>query len=478
MRVLVLPLFGVSNVDADSNHLAWMGFLGRARERYERMFVYYGAPEGCKDFRAEHADFVYREGPKIFLHQEGFAGTQFYRLFNALSGKYPIDAVLTSRTGAVPAIHRMIVGRQNFWTEVPVILYEPGVGQMGHELFREESPLGFHRAVCYSYGYNIFLSESEKKLAADLVRRYMAPSVFQRFWDRSIAAGFNGVDCARIDGEERVENEKPVLFYGGRFNRTKGIRDIVKMYDGFFRAAMDVEIVMTTPSPGTGFLFDDRDYPGIRFIFNCDSERFLQEAKRADVFMVASEYEGRGLGFFELIYRGVVGIFPDRPWSRAALPKDFPFFYRGKREARDLLLWVVQNRNEAREMLEPTRTFIRDEYNLKECLDPVFALLERAVEEAKGTTWRDGGEKARTGSVYELVEDFCSKQGDREFSLMEVLAHVVEQSALYQAKTFDETAYISDKFRSKFHIHRMITERGWEDQCTGLIPTYRRVSDG
>ena len=59
-----------------------------------------------------------------------------------------------------------------------------------------------------------------------------------------------------------------------------------------------------------------------------------------------------GLIYVEALGAGVIGVFPDDDWARALLPKGYPYFYRSKQEAEEMLYRAVTAPDTCREEID------------------------------------------------------------------------------------------------------------------------------
>ncbi|MDR1214942.1 MAG: glycosyltransferase family 1 protein [Propionibacteriaceae bacterium] len=70
-------------------------------------------------------------------------------------------------------------------------------------------------------------------------------------------------------------------------------------------------------------------------------EEYWEALSHTTAFLATAEEESYGLEYIEALLAGAVGVFPDRPWSRALLPAKYPFLYTTPGQAEDMLLRAV-----------------------------------------------------------------------------------------------------------------------------------------
>ena len=73
---------------------------------------------------------------------------------------------------------------------------------------------------------------------------------------------------------------------------------------------------------------------------------------RTTAFVATAVEESYGLSYVEAMGAGVIGIFPDRGWSRALLPDGYPFLYQSEEEAADMLKRAVTDPDGCRAELD------------------------------------------------------------------------------------------------------------------------------
>ncbi|MFW2512192.1 glycosyltransferase family 1 protein [Demequina sp. SO4-13] len=70
-------------------------------------------------------------------------------------------------------------------------------------------------------------------------------------------------------------------------------------------------------------------------------EDYYYRLARTTAFLATAHEESYGLEYVEAMVAGVVGVFPDREWSRALLPDRYPLLYRDASQAEEMLMSAV-----------------------------------------------------------------------------------------------------------------------------------------
>ncbi|NLI19289.1 MAG: glycosyltransferase family 1 protein [Actinomycetales bacterium] len=81
-------------------------------------------------------------------------------------------------------------------------------------------------------------------------------------------------------------------------------------------------------------------------------ESYWEALAHTTAFLATAAEESYGLEYIEALVAGAVGVFPDRPWARAILPADYPYFYRTTVEAENLLYRAVTDTRACRRELD------------------------------------------------------------------------------------------------------------------------------
>lgn len=102
-------------------------------------------------------------------------------------------------------------------------------------------------------------------------------------------------------------------------------------------------------------------------------------------FLAAASEESYGLSYVEALGAGAVGVFPDEEWARALLPEGYPFVYRSKEEAEQMLYRAVTDPDGCRQELDELTGGFLDWVNAHHS-DDVF---DREVIDFVEKTWGD-----------------------------------------------------------------------------------------
>lgn len=79
---------------------------------------------------------------------------------------------------------------------------------------------------------------------------------------------------------------------------------------------------------------------------------YYEALSRTTAFLATAEEESYGMSYVEAMGAGAIGVFPDLPWARALLPRNYPYLYRTPGEAEQLLYHAVTQPEECRTELD------------------------------------------------------------------------------------------------------------------------------
>lgn len=81
-------------------------------------------------------------------------------------------------------------------------------------------------------------------------------------------------------------------------------------------------------------------------------EDYWDALSATTAFLATAPEESYGLEYVEALIAGVIGIFPDRPWARALVPRGYPFMYDSPAQAESMLLRAVTDPQACRAELD------------------------------------------------------------------------------------------------------------------------------
>jgi len=256
MRYAMIPLTStVMNIKTESDFLSSKHLIEEA-VRQGRGYFYFCLCEDHKKYlgirNTPGITYLYNPERTEFYYQSSFVPTNFIELFNPVLGRYYVDGVITSRSGAAAIMSKLLWDKRVEDPEIPVIVIENKVSAIG----------GTHNVMCYedlilrASGYavscNFFATEREKKLALEMCREFLSPSALKRVIENSHVV-YHGINCDEIEevGKRTPKAEKFTLLYSGRLTSNKQWKKVLLDYKKFFSFGRDLDLVVCAPLGST-----------------------------------------------------------------------------------------------------------------------------------------------------------------------------------------------------------------------------------
>lgn len=463
MRVLLLPIVQLSAV-SDSDYNVLKDIVLHSVKHSGKFFFYLCLPKKrsmsatAEDLR-QWKTFLYDVGGSryvSFFHEQLMYPDLVHYLFNRQLGKFPVDAVITTRTGAVPSIRNAIDDwRRN--VGIPVILWE--------SLFRlyrggvsNEHVL---RAISYSLAdLVVALNPREKQMILGLCRKFVSPSLLVGLHDR-VKSFYRGVNVDRLDqyvgGEKRAT---PTVFFGARFSEDKAPDKMIELLSKLHAVGTNFQALFTSQSSefvvskyANAARFPLEIHP------SCRRSQFYKLLTEAHAFVCTSVKESFPVGFWEQLYVLRVGVIPDASWSRDLFPRTWPFLYKSESDAVAMLRWILENYDEAMQRVSWVRPWIRRHCNAATRDDFVLDFLAERMPK-----YRIGG------SFGEMVDDLLAsylRRGLSRVAWMQLMGDIQRNS-----RTFEFGQKSRAATPSFYDIYLHVLGGEWEDTCEFQYPIF------
>jgi len=454
MRVLWLPLIGISQIESDSDYLIYKDLIGLASKKgWYNYFVLPDKYKGKITVGLERCKEIYLPMRNDFFDESMSCPNGLSDLFARRIGEYQIDVIITTRTGGAQIIQEVMSDYRKRYN-VPVIIIEAMVRG-----WKVPSPAdALMRAMSYCTSWTWLLSEEEKMRALDIIREYCSYSMMNKFLEKCLVEG-TGVRTEYIDKIiNGVEKEKKfTLFFGGRFSMEKDPEAMNKFMFNMYAFGRDINIFVTTQTVGGNILrkyVKDNCYHV--FKKGCSREDFLKTCASSHVFVCTSLDESWPSGFWEQLYILQIGIFPDRKWVRANLPKKYPYVYKNQIEAQAMLRQIYSNYEESLKKVSWIRQWIRDNVNWKAQSNKVLEWIEKDVEKPCYKV---------CPAIRELLYG-CAKELGGVFKWHDFLNLVK-----VRADNFDPIKEAKYKFPNRYQLYREMLKK-YEDNCEEEYPLF------
>jgi len=393
MRLLIVPIIGINNLNGDSDWHHYASLM-RYYSAKHPCFFYILLPIGLIDQGREllsdlskNTHFIGLREDLIDFHRDSMnINMPLWRsMFGTGVGKYQVDAIIASR---IPCQVMMATAINDMRRRgsIPIFSHDPVPWRVDSDY---PFPLAerLMRAMSYAYSYVWVMNEHDNKRIRDFLRRHVSATMLKNY-DKNVMVAGRGID---VESLKRIVAQQPPKFkrfsilFGARLNWAKNAKEAFWLMEMLTKMGRDVDCYITQPkdtlSKSTIPDFDRRKNFLKLFVKNCDKERYLKIMPRAHCAICSSVTEGEPKGFIEQLYvlNGLV-LFPDRPWARAVLPDNFPWFYKNKADALRILTYFYKNYDEAIKQSSWIRNWIEQNKSSSAVLDREWKRIKRAVE--------------------------------------------------------------------------------------------------
>lgn len=472
MRLLLIPHTGLRNIHSDSNYFLFIDLATYLTSKGHWCYIL--MPSFAKKKK------VVRMSRLMYMYHD-FIEYDFYTTYNAMDedwfintfsrryGSELIDAIITSKASVVPQ-WQAILSDYIRCRDLDCCVIEPGVCDKEAGDVQQGRAGLMLMAMGYSQSISVYLTDYEKERAKRLSSKYLAPSCIRRIDEESIVMPI-GIDTGHIDDITKgiSKNKKFTALYAARLNTVKKPAKILELYDTMYRAGRNINIVVTTGTHhtiGSVWMNDIlRGKPEIVVHYKCEKDKYLKIAAGAHVFICWSKSEGFPVGYYEQMYLGVIGIFPNVDWAVRQLPPGYKWIFSTKEEAYSMLMEIHDNYDSVTKEMVWMRDFILKQYKYKK----VYSTLEKRLMKKR--------QKNKTylsfKSINEMLRNEIVPQLPDSFGL-DIILDCLEK----YGRSFSKDRYKRGKtFRSlsDYDIHRiLLDECGCIDLCNSSRPIYEK----
>lgn len=386
LRILIDPVYvQVSNLSSSSTYNKYVSMV---RELVGRgHYVYWMLPD------VEYTPNEIEDHPHVGIIRtsyiqdqfivDGLVTDDFFNMFNRIAGKYHIDVICTSRTGAASMLKRTLESPRfhdkgtNYTDKhygLPLVVIEefPQTPKRSHvgEAYWLNQCQGYLTSDC-----TVFISDHNRSEVTEAMGGIYTNSYINKWVDRTIITP-SGIEIDELDklydrNRYKVEKGFRVISVG----RIMGVsyREHLAWFDYLFKSGVDAKLIVSLSgglggpmqkglaSRGVNF---DADNPQFHLIENNPRTSFLKLLRTVHAGIAPMSHLDCPVGLSEAIYMGVPLIMPVADYQKTFFP-DYPFVIKPSDKAALLMhLKAIKDDPEwAREQIEPWRQKIRETFN-------------------------------------------------------------------------------------------------------------------
>lgn len=474
MRIAVFANPTISNIMGASDYVEFREACEFIVEKYPEAFFYFCLPKRAQGKVTDVIDRVhfcyYDDNGFMFYDGQAEAQSGFVEMFHSRIGKYPIDAVWTTRTTMAASIGRRLQDHRLPDGAIPVIIeeYKP-VDFSENAQTTTETDIVVN-TLAYLLGWNMFDTHHDYDLALKAAGRYLTGASIGKIKERSTVI-YCGINFEFIEKyiDDIKKNQKFTVLFGGRINALKRTDMVFDCIDNFYKFGRDVRGVICTPSVAktTAQELIDR-YPSFEFNWSVGKQEFLRRAAGCHAFVNASTNEGFSVGIVEQLYIGLVGIMPNRPWVKGLLMEHYdkyPFIFNDRAEMLAKLKWVYENYEEAKESLAPIQKMIGERYSRRIASEKTYDFMIECIEKQSGMNVKRIGRDTK-----KLMEKTLLLMPPI-FSLPQFCKNMADRSDVMKPADFDRPIRGRP---SKWMVYKYLQVLGCKDMVDGAVPWFKK----
>ena len=430
MRIILCPIISIANLAGDSDWHAYKALIDSFSEKH-KCYFYLILPKKFLDAARGHlrgytnVSLIPSISDLVDYHRDSLNldMTVWRSAFSAKAGRYIADVAVASR---VPMHIPMALAINDMRRKgsFPVFSHDPYPRRL-----EDSVPLAerLARAMSYVYSYTWCLNSYEDVLIKRFLQKYVSSAMVLEYEKKRIIAG-RGLDFNMLRPLcDRKKFKRFSILFGARVNADKDAGVAFELMERIVQFGRPIDVYITQPKSGVNASvisnFKKRSTFLKLYVPQCDKDKYLLLMPHVHCAVCTSILEGEPRGFLEQLYvlDGMV-LFPDKPWAKAVLPKEFPWFYKNKVEAHTILRHFHDNYKKARAHSSWIRKWLEENKNSDGILDNEWDRIDKAVKFYRATAVPKPAVNKSThelGSLRDLVtklEKKCRKDGVLDFS--------------------------------------------------------------
>ncbi len=386
LRILIDPVYvQVSNLSSSSTYNKYVSMV---RELVSRgHYVYWMLPD------VEYTPNEIESHPHVGVIRttyiqdqfivDGLVTDDFFNMFNRIAGKYHIDLICTSRTGAASMLKRTLESprfhdKGTAYTDKHYALPMVVIEEFPQTPKRSHVGEAYWLNQCQGYitsDRTVFISDHNRSEVTQGMAGIYTHSTINKFVDRTVITP-SGIEIAELDkiyerDRYKVEKGFRVISVG----RIMGVsyREHLAWFEYLFKSGVDAKLIVSL-SGGLGGPMQksltklgvnfDEDNPQFHLIENNPRTAFLKLLRTVHAGIAPMSHLDCPVGLSEAIYMGVPLIMPVADYQKTFFP-DYPFVIKPSDKAALLmhLRDITNDPDWAREQIEPWRQHIKETFN-------------------------------------------------------------------------------------------------------------------
>lgn len=469
MRLLILPASGsASTWYTDSSFIQLFEFI-----RYwgDRVFCYiafeHELGEIPEEFNIPNVKFVSYKSPFVmdasFMRRQAFINQEVVSPFEPYSKEFPVDAVITTRTGCSAQIEDLMtdVLRSEFPNKKgpPIIAIE----LMDSGMFDYVRGAQWNtRLASYVSVPPILLTNNEKKKIREYVSTSLSSSALLKLMNGMIVHS-QGIDTDRIFEirKKAVKNKEFTLFFAGRFNAVKNWQEVADVFQKYFQTGADVRIRAVKNTAKRLGMDDFKKFDKVEFLERMPHDEYIKTIAECHIGACLSQSETFPVGYLEQIATGIPVIILNADWVPDSIGKDYPFLIDSISHLYPMIRRIMKDYEGSCKLAEECVQVLHKKFSKKDSSEWLLGEIKRRLV---GSYFEyDIGE-----SVVQMLKDYF---GDN-VALYDAIPYLVKQRSLNFDPLGFTYGYVGMTTRDLCH---MITSNGYRDKLNGSEIVFERI---
>jgi len=477
LRILLDPVYvQVANLGSSSTY---QKYVSLTRELVKRgHFVYWMLPD--VDYIANpiedhpNVGIIRTEYIQDQFVVDGLVTDSFFNMFNRIAGKYHIDVVCTSRTGAANMIKRVLESPRfhdnggNYTDKhygLPMVVIE----EFPQTRFRSHVGQAYWLAQCQGYmssDLTVFISDHNRSEVVEGMVPIYRPNTIQDWINRCTVIP-SGIETAELDTYYQTDRWKHETgFRVISVGRIMGVSytQFLDWSRMLYAAGMDAKLIVSLSGKLGGPMKKRLSKDGITFtsdkpyyqlIENNPRVAFLKLLRTVHAGIVPMSHLDCPVGVSEALYMGVPLVMPEADYQKTFFP-DYPFVV--KPSDRNGLLghlqFIKENPQEARDMIEPWRQHLKGTFdaptNIAKLVDELEEVARKPLPKFK-----------TSGAILEFLTEL---KGER-YTFDDVVAYL--RKCGFMGISIGDLGIRATWTYGRGAIHHAMRYVGYVDLCDG-----------
>jgi glycosyltransferase involved in cell wall biosynthesis len=329
--------------------------------------------------------------------QEVLFTDEYLRLFKLDKSPLLFDGIVTGVTGSSMILKRIMKRTYGYsHCDIPIGNYCTDLKLVTKNFVNEET-IEVTEIINHFYDVALFSSMIEHSDFLSRSKNYLSPSFVNNLKYSVINFPINLEFYKSFRKEKR---SKFTIAIAGRIDEPKKNNDkIINAWKNLRKRGIDIDLVIATGQDKIEINTD-----GAEVYYNQNGTEYIDKISDCHMFVCASDSEGTGLTYWEMICAGLTGLFKKAKWHTGLLPFDYEYYFSDKdNDLEEMILAMYNYRNDLKDIYE----FISGNFNSKIIGEKIITSLSDSIKSYNNKLVDELLEKVESGEY--KFKDLVSK---------------------------------------------------------------------